>query len=384
MKILLKIISTFCLLFCLSNYSLAEYNLNMPKGVTELSGRIYDIHMIIFTICVLIGIVVFSIMFYSIFSHRKSLGVKPSNFHESTKLELLWTAIPVLILVAMAIPATKVLIDVEKLEKADIVVKVTGYQWGWQYEYPKEDIAFRSNLLTSTTDVLQASLDPNATEEQYAQKRSSLTEEGNPYLLSVDNHLVLPVNKTTRFLITSNDVIHSWWMPQFAVKQDANPGFINDAWARPTEIGTYRGQCTELCGKGHAFMPVVVDVVSEEDYIAWVEQKQAEAEAVAIAALESWSEADLVAKGEGIYKINCSGCHGIDGGGGYGPAIKGSAIVNGDDPAEHISILLNGRNNMPAFGSLNDVDLAAVITYKRRSFGNNGNVVQPSDIKSAR
>jgi len=384
MKMLLKIISMLYLLLIHNSAVLAEYGLNMTKGVTELSGKIYDLHMMVFWVCVIIGIVVFGVMFYSIFAHRKSLGAKPANFHESTTIELIWTAVPVLILVLMAIPATKVLIDLEKLEKADIIVKVTGYQWAWQYEYPEEGISFRSNIANSTIDVVfRTSAESGATEKEYAAKREALDAEGNPYLLSVDNNLVLPVGKTIRFLITANDVIHNWWVPALAVKQDANPGFINDAWAKPMEIGIYRGQCAELCGIGHSLMPIVVEVVSQADYDAWIAQKQAAATAAAAAALESWSEGELMAKGENAYKTNCAGCHSIDGAGGFGVAIKGSKIANGD-AAEHIEIVLNGRNNMPVFRALGDGELAAVITYQRRAFGNKGSVVQPSDVRSAR
>ena len=366
-----------------SGAALAEYKLNMTQGITEVSKDIYDLHMMVFWVCVVIGIVVFGAMIYSIFAHRKSKGHKAANFHESTAVELIWTGIPIIILIAMAIPATKVLINIEQLEKADITVKITGYQWAWQYEYPEEGVSFRSNVANSTIDSLRASADPNATEKEYVAKREALDAAGNPYLLSVDNHLVLPVDKTIRFLITSNDVIHNWWVPALAVKQDANPGFINDAWAKPTEIGIYRGQCAELCGDGHSLMPIVVDIVSQANYDAWIAKKEAEAEVALEAALQTWSESELMVKGEGVYKTNCSGCHGIDGSGGYGVAIKGSKIANGD-AAEHISILFNGRNNMPVFKALGDGELAAVITYQRRAFGNTGSVVQPSDVKSAR
>ena len=219
-----------------SKSAFAEYTLNMTKGITDISQDIYWLHMMAFWVCVAIGVVVFGAMFYSIIAHRKSKGVKAANFHESTTVEFIWTGIPILILIAMAIPASKTLVDIEVLDKADMTIKVTGIQWKWQYDYPEEGISFVSNLAQSSRDVIKAS----------PEEREAVHNESD-YLRSVDNHLVLPVDTTVRFLITSNDVIHNWWVPAFGVKQDANPGFINDAWAKPNEIGTYRGQCAELC-----------------------------------------------------------------------------------------------------------------------------------------
>jgi len=241
----------------------AEYGLNMTEGVTSISHDIYDLHMMVFWVCVVIAVVVFGAMFYSVFAHRKSKGAVAAQFHESTKAELVWTIVPVIILVGMAIPASKVLIDLEDTTKAEMSVKITGHQWKWQYDYPEEGISFISNLAQSHKDVVTGT---DADREAV----------GN-YLLEVDKHLVLPVDTSIRFLITSNDVIHNWWVPAFGVKQDANPGFINDAWAKVDEIGTYRGQCAELCGKDHGFMPIVVDVVSKADYAKWVSEQQAAA-----------------------------------------------------------------------------------------------------------
>lgn len=376
----LKVVSIFFLLLINSNVVLAEYALNMTKGVTELSGKIYDLHMMVFWVCVAIGACVFSAMIYSIFYHRKSLKVKPANFHENTKIELIWTFVPVLILIAMVIPATKTLINLEKLEKADLTIKITGYQWSWEYEYPEEEISFTSNLKASSGELIKAS--DSLQEEKYAEMRENLDKD-SPYLLSVDNRLVLPANKTVRFLITSNDVIHSWWVPALGIKQDANPGFINDAWVKTSKIGTYRGQCTELCGTGHAFMPVVVDIVSEEDYDLWVIEKKEEIAIIQAAAESQWIEEDLIKKGESSYLVNCVACHGIKGEGGIGNKIQGSPIVNGDED-EHINIVLNGKNNMPHFKRLGDLELASIITYQRRAFGNNGSVVQPAKVKSSR
>jgi cytochrome c oxidase subunit 2 len=376
MKGLLRLTSALVALVS-SKAALAEYELNMTQGITEVSKDIYDLHMMVFWVCVVIGAVVFGAMIYSIFAHRKSKGHQAAHFHESTLVEFIWTGIPILILVAMAIPASKTLIDIEVLDKADMTIKVTGHQWKWQYDYPEEGIGFISNLSQSSKDAID---DRN---NGSVAKREALDAANDDYLLSVDNHLVIPVDTTVRFLITSNDVIHNWWVPALAVKQDANPGFINDSWAKATEIGTYRGQCAELCGKDHGFMPIVVDVVSKADYAAWVAEQQGVAAAAAEAASQTWSEADLMAQGESVYNTNCAGCHQTDGTGGYGPAIKGSEIAIGD-AAEHLNIVINGKNGMPAFKMMGDADLAAVITYERRAFGNDGSVVQPSDVTSAR
>ncbi|SMN11162.1 Cytochrome c oxidase polypeptide II [uncultured Candidatus Thioglobus sp.] len=343
----------------------------MTEGVTSISHDIYDLHMMVFWICVVIAIVVFGAMFYSVFAHRQSKGAVAAQFHESTKAEFLWTAIPVFILIGMAIPASKTLIDLEDTSKAEMSIKITGHQWKWQYDYPKEGISFISNLAQSSKDAVNG---PDAAREAL-----------DNYLLEVDKHLVLPVDTSIRFLITSNDVIHNWWVPAFGVKQDANPGFINDAWAKIDEIGTYRGQCAELCGKDHGFMPIVVDVVSKADYKKWVKKQQVEKAAITASATKSWSKADLMAKGKTVYNTNCAACHQKSGLGllPVFPAIKGSKMANGS-AAEHIKIVLHGKGGMPAFKILNDVDLAAVITYERKGFGNTGSVVQPSDVKSAR
>ena len=374
MKLLFKLTGAFTALLS-SKSVLAEYTFNMTKGVTDISNDIWGLHMMVFWVCVGIGVVVFGAMFYSIIAHRKSKGAKASNFHESTTVEFLWTGIPVLILIAMAIPASKTLIDIEVLDKADMTIKVTGVRWKWQYDYPEEGISFASNLAQSSMDVIKGT----------PEEREAVHKDGG-YLRDVDKRLVVPVDTTIRFLITSNDVIHNWWVPAFGLKQDANPGFINDAWAKPNIIGTYRGQCAELCGKGHGFMPIVVDVVSKADYAEWVESMQAEKVAELASATQVWTEADLVAKGETVYNANCSGCHQKDGTGipGVFPAMIGSEVANGP-AAYQLNLVINGVvGRMPAFKALSDSDIAAVITYERRSFGNNGSVVQPSDVTSAR
>ncbi len=366
MKRLLSLTGILAVLM-ISKSAFAEYGLNMVKGVTSVSQDIYSLHMLIFWVCVAIGVVVFGAMFYSIIKFRKSQGAKAANFHDSTTVELIWTGIPILILIAMAIPASKVLIDIEVLEKADMTIKITGHQWKWQYDYPEEGIGFVSNLAQSSKDAIYSN------------------EHPENYLLEVDKPLVLPVDTKIRFLITSNDVIHNWWVPMLAVKQDANPGFINDAWAEISEEGTYRGQCAELCGKDHGFMPIVVEAVSKDAYAAWVADQKAAQKAAAASATQTWTEADLMASGESIYNANCAGCHQKDGSGipGVFPAMKGSSITNGA-AADHLDIVINGKGGMPAFKMLGDSDLAAVITYERRAFGNNGSVVQPSDVTSAR
>ncbi|MDG2394967.1 cytochrome c oxidase subunit II [Candidatus Thioglobus sp.] len=358
----------------------SEYGLNMTEGVTSISHDIYDLHMMVFWVCVVIATIVFGAMFYSVFAHRKSKGAVAAQFHESTKAEILWTLIPVVILVGMAIPASKTLIDLEDTSKAEMTIKITGHQWKWQYDYPKEGISFISNLAKTSKDSVATDVD-NLNKESY--KTGALKVDN--YLLEVDKRMVLPVDTSIRFLITSNDVIHNWWIPAFGVKQDANPGFINDAWAKVDKIGTYRGQCAELCGKDHGFMPIVVDVVSKKDYAKWVAKEQAASAAAAASATQVWSKSDLMSKGKSVYESNCAGCHKIDGSGipPIFPAMKNSVIANGI-AAEHIKIVLHGEGGMPTFKMLGDTDLASVITYERNAFGNTGSVVQPSDIKSAR
>ena len=352
----------------------AEYGLNLPKGVTPVSNNIYGLHMLIFWVCVGIGVVVFGAMAYSIFFHRKSKGAIASNFHESTVVELIWTLVPLGILIAIAFPATKVLIDLENTDKAEMTVKITGYQWKWQYEYLDDDVSFFSNLSSDSNDVRQLG--------------KSGTFPDN-YLLDVDRRLVLPVDTRIRFLMTSNDVIHSWWVRDLGVKQDANPGFINDAWALIEKPGVYRGQCAELCGKDHGFMPIVVEAKSKEDYAAWVNEQQELQKAAAAAGEKEWTKDELMVQGQKVYSTSCAGCHGVTGQGipGTFPAMAGSAVATGDVNA-HINIVMNGSAGtaMQAFGGqLNDSDLAAVITYERNAFGNNtGELVQPSTIKSAR
>lgn len=342
--------------------------LNMPVGVTDVSKSIYDLHMIILWICVVIGALVFGVMFYSIIYHRKSRGAKAASFHESTKVEIAWTVVPFIILIGMAVPATSTLIDIYDFDDAEMDILITGYQWKWKYEYLNErgeNVSFFSNLNTSQSEIYNTQV------------------KNSNYLREVDEPLVIPVGTKVRFLVTANDVIHSWWVPELAVKKDAIPGFINETWAMPNEIGTYRGQCAELCGKDHGFMPIVVEVVSKEDYASWMLSKQAEAEEIKELMAQNFSMDELMTRGKVVYQRACQACHGANGEGGVGTAIAGSDVATGE-LGGHLNIGINGvaGSAMQAFGGqMNDVDMAAVITYQRNAFGNNmGELVQPIDV----
>ena len=366
-----RFLHQFCitLAFLIPNSVYAAWELNMPRGVTDTSNTVYDLHMLILWICVAIGVVVFGVMFWSIIYHRKSQGAKAAQFHESTTVEVIWTVIPFLILIGMAVPSTSVLIDMYDSSQSDIDIQVTGYQWKWQYKYLNEDIDF---FITMTTPKVEIANE----------------QEKNPnYLLEVDNELVVPINKKVRFLFTANDVIHAWWVPELAVKKDAIPGFINESWTRINEVGTYRGQCAELCGKDHGFMPIVVKAVTQADYDIWISEQKATAQAVAAAANQEWSIEDLVAKGETVYQKNCAGCHMVDGSGlpPAFPALNGNDVVLGDIE-KHMDIMVNGvpGSAMAAYGKqLSAVELAAVITYKRNTWDNKtGEVISPADVKA--
>ncbi|MBA6328100.1 cytochrome c oxidase subunit II [Colwellia sp. MB02u-6] len=353
-------------------------SLNLTKGVTEVSRDVYDLHMLVLYICTGIGIVVFGAMFWSMVFHRKSKGFKPATFHESTKVEILWTAIPVVILIAMAFPATITLIDMENNDDADLTIQVTGSQWKWHYKYFDQDLEFYSVLSTPR--------------EQYENQDGTSAEKGEHYLLEVDRPLVIPTNKKVRFVITSDDVIHAWWVPAFAVKQDANPGFINEAWTKVDEPGVYRGQCAELCGKDHGFMPIVVEVKSEADYAIWLdEQKQMKANAAAAEAASlnaSASMDELMQLGETTYTAYCAACHQVSGQGlpPAFPALKGSAIATTGPASAHIDIVVNGKagTGMQAYGKqLSLKEIAAVVTYERNAWGNNtGEAVQAADVQA--
>ena len=350
-----------------------ENTFNMTQGVTDISGQVYDLHMLIFYICVAIAVVVFGIMFYSMYHHRKSKGAVAANFYESTKVEVIWTVIPIIILVLMAIPATKTLVAMEDTSQSDLTVKITGSQWKWHYSYFNEDVEFFSLLATS-----QKSID-------------GLEEKGAHYLLEVDNPLVLPINRKVRFLMTSDDVIHSWWVPDFAVKKDTIPGFINEAWTRIDEPGIYRGQCAELCGRAHGFMPIVVYAMEETQYDQWLADKKAEIEQAkqeaAASLTATLSKQELIDIGTQVYLDRCAVCHQANGAGipGAFPAITGSAVATGDI-SEHIDVIVNGRAGtaMQAFANqLTDKEIAAVVTYQRNGLGNDtGDVVQAADVNA--
>lgn len=348
----------------------AEYTLNLMKGVTKVSNDIYDLHMLILWICVFIGIGVFGTMFYSIYHHRKSKGHKAEQFHENTTVEIIWTIIPTLILISMAIPATKTMLELDDVQDADMSIKVTGHQWKWEYEYLDNGIHFFSSLDEASNKARQvgSGIDPRSVPH---------------YLLNVDYPLIIPTKKKIRFVFTAADVIHSWWVPDLGWKKDANPGFINEAWTSVNEPGTYRGQCTELCGKDHAFMPIVVIAMNQPEYDAWV--KKTEDDAKKGPDLSDQSRDQLVAKGATVYEKNCATCHmpGGEGIPGAFPALTGSAVVTGDINAQ-VELVMNGKNAMPAFGKMLKADeLAQVITYTRNALGNSVNdSIQPSAIEA--
>ena len=366
--------SAFTALLMLSLYPskvLSDWDaLNMREGVTQVSRDVFELHMLIFYICVAIGAVVFSVMFYSLFRYTKKKNPNPATFHESTKLEVAWTVVPFLILIAMAVPASKTLTEIYNDEEGEINIQVVGYQWKWEYKYLEDDINFFSNLSTDQDEIY------------------NLVPKGENYLLEVDEPLIIPVDTRVRFLITANDVIHSWWVPDFAIKQDAIPGFINTAWTRAEETGIYRGNCTELCGKNHGFMPVVVKVVEKDEYNDWVLAKKEEAIKLAELTEKEWSLAELSERGEGVYQKNCVACHQMNGEGlpPIFPALAGSDIVM-FDKNRNVEILMEGVQGaaMQSFANqLSEVDMAAVITYTRQAWGNaengDGAYVVPSDI----
>jgi len=381
--------------------AMADWALNMPRGATAISNEVYDLHMLILGICCLIAIVVFGVMIVSIFLHRKSRGVEPAQFHHSTKAEIIWTVIPILILVGMAVPAAETLVRMEDTRNADITVKVTGYQWKWRYDYLDDEIGFYSTLdrASNAARRLNSGIQPAGVDN---------------YLLDVDNPLVVPVGAKVRLLITAADVLHAWWMPDFAIKKDAIPGFVNEAWFRVEKAGTYRGQCAELCGRDHGFMPVVVIAKDAADYAEWMADQRSAAglgdepgEALAatpvaatpVAATSVAAAApavdgerkidDLVAMGEALYQQHCAACHQADGSGMAPafPALAGSPVVTGSLD-QHVGVVLKGRPGtaMAPFGpQLTDLQLAAIVTYQRNAWGNDtGDVVQPGYIAAAR
>lgn len=363
---------TFIGLLLVSWRAFASYQLNMTPGVTSVSHDVYRLHMAAFYISVVICVVVFGVMFYSIIMHRKSRHPVPAKFDQHLGLEITWAVIPLLILIIIAIPATIVVIRMNDTRNSELVVKVTGYQWKWKYEYLNQGISFFSNLSTPMN------------------QRANLEPKGENYLLEVDNQLVIPVGQKVRFLVTANDVIHSWWVPAFGIKTDGIPGFIHETWAEVDTIGTYRGQCAELCGAGHGFMPIVVKVVSKDDFAKWVtKMTQGKVNADNMLPNKVWTKSELLQKGRQVYSQNCAGCHQSEGSGlaDVYPPLKGSKVAVGPASAE-IKLVLSGKSGtaMQSFADqLNDDELASVITYTRNEFGNNSHdIVQPRQVAKLR
>lgn len=349
----------------------AVNEINLQPPATKIAEELYSLHTFMLILCTVIFIGVFAVMFYSIFAHRKSKGHKASNFHESTTVEIIWTIVPFVIVVLMALPATKTVVAMKDTTNADVTIKVTGYQWKWGYDYvkgPGEGINFLSTLAT-----------PRA--ETDGRQPISTT-----YLQEVDNPLVVPVGKKIRIITTANDVVHSWYVPAFGVKQDAIPGFVRDTWFKADKVGTFRGFCTELCGKEHAFMPVVVEVLSTDDYAKWVDTQKKKMAAGQDDPNKTYTMAELMERGGKVYAANCAVCHQPTGkGAGAFPALDGSKVANGAI-AEHVSIVLKGKNAMPSWApTLNDVEIASVVTFERNSWGNHtGDILQPKQVADAR
>ena len=346
--------------------------MDLPPAVTGLARDQRWLHNFMMIICLVIFVGVFGVMFYSIMAHRKSKGAKSANFHESTTVEIIWTIVPFIIVIFMALPATKVVVAMKDTSSADLTIKATGMQWKWGYDYLKgegEGIGF-----VSTLDAAQR------------QMSDSGNPSGDDYLLKVDHPLVVPVDKKVRIITTANDVIHAFAVPSFGIKQDAIPGFVRDTWFRAEKIGDYHGQCQELCGKEHAYMPIHVKVVSQADYTKWVEGQRAELAAKADDPTKVWALAELTARGEKVYTGNCAACHQASGkGGGAVKPLDGAAVVLDADKTKQIAVLLNGQNAMPAWKQLSDTEIAAVITYTKNNWSNKtGQLVQPSDVVAAR
>jgi len=357
-----------------SGLASAAYELNMQAPASKVAQDVYDLHVLMMWIIVVIFVGVFAVMFYSVFAHRKSKGHQAAQFHENATVELVWTIIPLIILILMAWPATKVLLSLRDTSNPDLTIKVTGYQWKWGYDYLRgegEGIRFVSALATPRDQI------------------QGTAPKGENYLLEVDNPVVVPVDKKIRILTTGNDVIHSWWVPALGIKQDAIPGFVRDTWFKADRLGTFRGQCTELCGKDHGFMPVVVEVVSADKYSAWVGEQKKKMAAQADDPNKTWTLEESKARGAKVYAANCVACHQANGQGVKGafPALDGSKVMNGPKDGL-INVVLNGKPGtaMAAFGKqLSDTELAAVITHARNSWGNKtGEAIQPAEVRSQR
>jgi cytochrome c oxidase subunit II len=357
----------------------ADWALNMREGVTVTSRSVHDLHMTIFWVCCAIGVVVFGAMIYSIINHRKSKGAVAAQFHESTTMEVLWTVVPIVILVAMAIPATTTLLAMEDTSQADLTIKVTGLQWRWKYDYVDGDAAGISFV---------SSLHPKHNEARQLGSGVDVAQFGDEYLLDVDEPLVIPTGQKIRFLLTAADVIHAWWVPDFGWKKDAIPGFINEAWTEVDEPGVYRGQCAELCGRDHGFMPIVVVAKAPDDYAAWVASRKGAVESELASADREWAMDELMVRGEQVYATHCAACHQPNGQGLLPafPAIAGSPVATGD-LSVHVDRVLDGSPGtaMAAYRDiLGDVDLAAVMTYQRNAWGNSAGLVQPATVRAER
>jgi cytochrome c oxidase subunit 2 len=353
----------------------AVNQLNLHPAVTKIAAEQQWLHWFLLIICTVIFVAVFGVMFYSILKHRKSVGHKPADFHESVAVEIAWTVIPFIIVILMALPATKTVVAMKDTSNADLTIKVTGYQWKWGYDYLKgegEGIGFISTL-DSTHRAMSESGKPAPTDD---------------YLLKVDNPLVVPVDKKIRIITTANDVIHAFMVPAFGIKQDAIPGFVRDTWFRAEKTGDFYGQCAELCGKEHAYMPIHVKVLSAEDYAKWVDGQKKAMAAKADDPAKVWALGELVQRGEKVYAANCAVCHQANGkGAGPFKPLDGAAVVLDADKSKQIAVLLNGQNKgaMPSWKQLSDTEIAAVITYTKNSWSNKtGQLVQPADIKTAR
>jgi len=345
-----------------------EYNLQTP--VSTIARQQYDLHMFIFWICAVIFVGVFGVMFYSLWKHRKSVGHQAEQFHENTVVEIVWTVIPFLILLFMAYPATKTILAMKDTTASELTIKVTGYQWKWNYDYLQDGFGYYSSLSTPVAQI------------------ENREPKGEHYLLEVDHPMVVPVDTKVRVLITAGDVLHAWWVPALGVKQDAIPGFVRDSWFRAEKVGTYRGQCAELCGKEHGFMPIVVEVKSKDDYAKWAAERKQQNAAAADDPAKVWDAKDLIASGEKVFAANCAACHQPTGKGvpGAFPALDGSKVVLGP-PADQIHLVLNGKPGtaMASFKGLSNADLAAVITYTRNAWSNKtGQAIQPAQIQAAR
>lgn len=355
----------------ISSVARADWTLNMPRGVTDISQEIYGLHMLTLWVCVVIGVLVFGVMFYSMFKHRKSKGAVSANFHESTKVELAWTLIPAAVIFVIGVKATYTLADMYNFEESEVTLEVVGYQWRWRYRYidenAEQEVSFFSSMSTPRDEI------------------NNRLEKNENYLLEVDEPVVLPTGTKVRFLLSSADVIHSWWVPALAVKKDAIPGIVNEAWTIINEEGTYRGQCTELCGKDHGFMPVVVEAVSPEEFEAWLAEKEQAAIELAELNDREWTFDELMERGEEVYSSACASCHQQNGSGvpGAFPALANSPIALGAAEG-HLDVVVNGVRGtaMAAYGNqLSDADMAAVITYERNAWGNDvGDMVTPIDV----